>query len=68
MFKRFWSRLIGRDQKYDDTCMTPTGETFGEREYYHDHELSLSPGEIAIAHAIRDRLRQIKHEADQEGT
>ena len=67
MFKSWWRRLFVRGPNCEDNRLTPTGETFGERKYYHDRG-TLSPGEIAIAHAIRDRLRQNKNEADQEGT
>ena len=41
--------------RWDDDRMTPTGETFGERESYHKRG-ELSPGERAMARAIREHL------------
>jgi hypothetical protein len=39
-----------------DGRMTPTGETFEAREWWHDHG-ELSPGEHTNARAIREMLR-----------
>jgi hypothetical protein len=54
IFRRiFGNKQSIRNDEYNR--MTKTGETFGERKSYHQRG-ELSPGEHAMARAIREHL------------